>query len=86
MSLGFPDTVRIELEGNICREEGPLPECFAKPRQIILHTLEQVRVTFVSLFVSIKCYCGIIMDTEHENVPFFYPPHEWFWMQDEKKC
>ncbi|WAR03614.1 AKA10-like protein [Mya arenaria] len=39
--LGFPDAVRFEVEGNICREEGPLPDCFARPRHIVLHTLEK---------------------------------------------
>ncbi|XP_052234505.1 A-kinase anchor protein 10, mitochondrial-like isoform X2 [Dreissena polymorpha] len=41
VSLGFPDNVRFEVESNICREEGPLPDCFAKPRHIVLHTLEK---------------------------------------------
>ena len=41
--LGFPDSVRYEIEGNICREEGPLSDCFAKPRAIILRTIEKVR-------------------------------------------
>lgn len=41
--LGFPDSVRFDVEGNICREEGPLPDCFAKPRAIILQTIEKVR-------------------------------------------
>ena len=40
--MGFPDSVRYEVEGNICREEGPLPDCFAKPRAIILQTIEKV--------------------------------------------
>ena len=40
--LGFPDSIRFEVEGNICREEGPLPDCFAKPRAIILQTIEKV--------------------------------------------
>lgn len=39
--LGFTDDIRFEIEGNICREEGPLPDCFAKPRKIVLHTIER---------------------------------------------
>ncbi|KAL4223109.1 A-kinase anchor protein 10 [Mactra antiquata] len=38
--LGFPDNLRFEIESNICREEGPLPDCFIKPRNIVLHTIE----------------------------------------------
>ena len=30
------------MEGNICQENGPLPDCFSKPRDIVLHTLEKV--------------------------------------------
>ena len=33
--MGFPDSVCYEVEGNICREEGPLPDCFPKPRAIM---------------------------------------------------
>ena len=40
--LGFDDTIRFEVEGSICRENGPLPDCFSKPRDIVLHTLEKV--------------------------------------------
>ncbi|XP_060578196.1 A-kinase anchor protein 10, mitochondrial-like isoform X2 [Ruditapes philippinarum] len=39
--LGFPDTIRFEIEGNICREGGPLPDCFSKPRKIVLHTIQR---------------------------------------------
>lgn len=42
--LGFPDSIRFEIEGNICREEGPLPDCFSKPRKIVLHTIQRVRL------------------------------------------
>lgn len=40
--LGFPDSIRFEVEGNICREDGPLPDCFAKPRAIILQTIDKL--------------------------------------------
>ncbi|XP_071094421.1 A-kinase anchor protein 10, mitochondrial-like [Haliotis cracherodii] len=39
--LGFDDKIRFMVEGNICREGGPLPDCFAKPRDVVLNTLEQ---------------------------------------------
>nr|CAD7572781.1 unnamed protein product [Timema californicum] len=40
--LGFNDRVRIEMEHNICREEGPLPDCFQKPVKIVTKVLEKV--------------------------------------------
>ncbi|KAL5013830.1 hypothetical protein ScPMuIL_008100 [Solemya velum] len=39
--LGFPDQMRLEVEGNICREKGPLPDCFAKLRDMVLKTIEK---------------------------------------------
>ncbi|XP_033118787.1 A-kinase anchor protein 10, mitochondrial-like [Anneissia japonica] len=40
--LGFSDVVRLEVESNICREEGPLPDCFATAKQQALMTIESV--------------------------------------------
>lgn len=40
--LGFDDKARFDVECNICREEGPLPDCFAKPREMVLKTIEKV--------------------------------------------
>lgn len=40
--LGFDDKTRFEVEGNICREEGPLPSCFAKTHHIAFRTIEKV--------------------------------------------
>ncbi|XP_046992041.1 A-kinase anchor protein 10, mitochondrial isoform X1 [Schistocerca americana] len=39
--LGFSDKIRFEIEQNICREDGPLPDCFEKPVRIVLHVLEK---------------------------------------------
>lgn len=39
--LGFDDKTRFEVEGNICREEGPLPSCFAKTHHIAFRTIEK---------------------------------------------
>lgn len=39
--LGFSDTVRLEVEQNICREEGPLPNCFEKPVMILMQHMEK---------------------------------------------
>lgn len=40
--LGFDDVTRIETENNICREGGPLPECFTNPMEHVLCLLEEV--------------------------------------------
>ncbi|XP_045617463.1 A-kinase anchor protein 10, mitochondrial-like isoform X1 [Procambarus clarkii] len=39
--LGFSDSVRFIVEGNICREKGPLPSCFDLPLRVVLHILER---------------------------------------------
>ncbi|KAF6033379.1 AKAP10 [Bugula neritina] len=39
--LGFSDKVRMHVELNICREGGPLPDCFLVPKIIILETIEK---------------------------------------------
>ncbi|KAL3856182.1 hypothetical protein ACJMK2_010964 [Sinanodonta woodiana] len=43
--LGFPDSVRFEVESNICQESGPLPDCFSKPRDIVLREIEKTYFT-----------------------------------------
>ena len=40
---------RIEIENNICREAGPLPDCFSSPMEQVLCLLEEVGL--VSLVV-----------------------------------
>lgn len=40
--LGFDDKIRLEVESNICREGGPLPDCFAKPKNMVLRVIEKV--------------------------------------------
>ncbi|GAB1607965.1 hypothetical protein Ahia01_001080400 [Argonauta hians] len=40
--LGFEDVIRLEVESNICREGGPLPDCFARPKNLILRIIEKV--------------------------------------------
>uniref|UniRef100_A0A3Q0SAF5 A-kinase anchoring protein 10 n=1 Tax=Amphilophus citrinellus TaxID=61819 RepID=A0A3Q0SAF5_AMPCI len=39
--LGFGDTVRMEIESNICREGGPLPDCFTTPLRQAWTTMEK---------------------------------------------
>lgn len=40
--LGVDDVTRIEIENSICREGGPLPECFTYPMEHVLCLLEEV--------------------------------------------
>lgn len=44
--LGFDDSVRLEIESNICREGGPLPNCFTTPLRQAWTTMETVRSSF----------------------------------------
>lgn len=46
-SLGFSVDMRIEIEDNIskeniCKENGPSPECFEKPLNYVLLILKEV--------------------------------------------
>lgn len=43
--LGFDDVVRLEIESNICREGGPLPNCFTTPLRQAWTTMEKVTKT-----------------------------------------
>nr|CAD7405567.1 unnamed protein product [Timema poppensis] len=51
--LGFKDRVRIEMEHNICRKEGPLPDCFQKPVKIVTKVLEK---NFLQPFLTSQLY------------------------------
>jgi A-kinase anchor protein 10 len=48
-SLGVSDETRIRIENKICREGGPLPDCFEEPMENVLTLLEEV--TFTSLCI-----------------------------------
>ncbi|XP_034230837.1 A-kinase anchor protein 10, mitochondrial [Thrips palmi] len=39
--LGFSDKIRVEIEHNICCEDGPPPDCFSKPLRIVLRFLNK---------------------------------------------
>lgn len=58
-SLGFSDTVRLEVEMNICREEGPLPCCFEKPVMILMQHLEK---NHLKQFLSSQLYVKYISE------------------------
>ena len=42
LPLGVDDMTRIEIENNICREAGPLPDCFSSPMEHVLCLFEEV--------------------------------------------
>lgn len=39
--LGFSDKIRVEIEHNICNENGPPPTCFSRPLKILLMFLDK---------------------------------------------
>lgn len=69
-SLGFSDTVRLEVEMNICREEGPLPCCFEKPVMILMQHLEKNHLKqFLSsqLYVKYISECIVTIQTANSD-------------------
>ncbi|KAM4794804.1 A-kinase anchor protein 10, mitochondrial [Rhinophrynus dorsalis] len=60
--LGFDDTVRLEIESNICREGGPLPNCFTTPLRQAWTTMEKV---FLPGFLSSNLYYKYLNDLIH---------------------
>nr|XP_033778626.1 A-kinase anchor protein 10, mitochondrial [Geotrypetes seraphini] len=60
--LGFDDAVRLEIESNICREGGPLPDCFTTPLQQAWTTMEKV---FLPGFLSSNLYYKYLNDLIH---------------------
>ncbi|CAG00405.1 unnamed protein product, partial [Tetraodon nigroviridis] len=57
--LGFGDTVRMEIESNICREGGPLPDCFTTPLRQAWTTMEKV---YLPGFLSSNLYYKYLSD------------------------
>ncbi|TSP36082.1 A-kinase anchor protein 10, mitochondrial [Bagarius yarrelli] len=57
--LGFGDSVRMEIESNICREGGPLPDCFTTPLQQAWTTMERV---YLPGFLSSDLYYKYLSD------------------------
>lgn len=57
--LGFGDTVRMEIESNICREGGPLPDCFTTPLRQAWTTMEKV---YMPGFLSSNLYYKYLSD------------------------
>ncbi|XP_067350184.1 A-kinase anchor protein 10, mitochondrial isoform X2 [Channa argus] len=57
--LGFGDPVRMEIESNICREGGPLPDCFTTPLRQAWMTMEKV---YMPGFLSSNLYYKYLSD------------------------
>ncbi|XP_023688943.2 A-kinase anchor protein 10, mitochondrial isoform X2 [Paramormyrops kingsleyae] len=57
--LGFDDSVRLEIESNICREGGPLPDCFTTPLRQAWTTMEKV---FLPGFLCSNLYYKYLND------------------------
>ncbi|XP_061105830.1 A-kinase anchor protein 10, mitochondrial isoform X3 [Conger conger] len=57
--LGFDDSVRLEIESNICREGGPLPNCFTTPLRQAWTTMEKV---YMPGFLSSNLYYKYLSD------------------------
>ncbi|KAJ1185908.1 hypothetical protein NDU88_002694 [Pleurodeles waltl] len=60
--LGFDDAVRLEIESNICREGGPLPNCFTTPLRQAWTTMEKV---YLPGFLSSNLYYKYLNDLIH---------------------
>ncbi|XP_059144716.1 A-kinase anchor protein 10, mitochondrial-like isoform X2 [Physella acuta] len=57
--VGFDDKLRFEIEGNICREGGPLPDCFVKAKNIVLKILEKM---YFSNYLKSQVYYRYLSD------------------------
>ncbi|XP_023930046.1 A-kinase anchor protein 10, mitochondrial-like [Lingula anatina] len=70
--VGFDDKVRFEVESNICREGGPLPDCFAWPKGIVFLSLEK---NYFPQFHKSELYYKYLSElistiqANHEQVP-----------------
>uniref|UniRef100_A0A4X1T1W7 A-kinase anchor protein 10, mitochondrial n=1 Tax=Sus scrofa TaxID=9823 RepID=A0A4X1T1W7_PIG len=60
--LGFDDVVRLEIESNICREGGPLPNCFTTPLRQAWTTMEKSSVKKASVKILKNFDEAIIVD------------------------
>ncbi|XP_021570443.1 A-kinase anchor protein 10, mitochondrial isoform X2 [Carlito syrichta] len=60
--LGFDDVVRLEIESNICREGGPLPNCFTTPLRQAWTTMEKSSIKKASIKILKNFDEAIIVD------------------------
>ncbi|XP_068629756.1 A-kinase anchor protein 10, mitochondrial [Battus philenor] len=59
--LGFPTEIRLQVESDICREEGPLATCFDLPYKIIFKTL----TNYAKLFLGSELYYTYLSEMIH---------------------
>ncbi|XP_034845579.1 A-kinase anchor protein 10, mitochondrial isoform X1 [Mirounga leonina] len=64
--LGFDDVVRLEIESNICREGGPLPNCFTTPLRQAWTTMEKVTKNFKNIKLQ-EVFTGETQKTREKN-------------------
>uniref|UniRef100_UPI00358F05CC A-kinase anchor protein 10, mitochondrial-like isoform X2 n=1 Tax=Myxine glutinosa TaxID=7769 RepID=UPI00358F05CC len=66
--LGFGDAVRLEVESNICREGGPLPDCFSTPLRQAYTTMEMVYLPgFLSSNMYYKFFYDLVASVRSEE-------------------
>lgn len=51
--LGFGDKIRFLIEENICRDNGPVPDCFCQPIRLVEHVLDK---HYLKQFLSSQLY------------------------------
>nr|XP_006816612.1 PREDICTED: A-kinase anchor protein 10, mitochondrial-like [Saccoglossus kowalevskii] len=61
--VGFSDAVRFEVECNICREGGPLPDCFSTSLRIAHNTLEKV---YLKSYFTSEMYLKYLNELIHQ--------------------
>lgn len=59
--IGFPTDIRLQIESEICRENGPLQSCFDTPYRIVYKTLTQ----FVKSFLESELYYKYLSEMVH---------------------
>lgn len=63
--VGFSTAVRLKVEGDICREEGPLYDCFDLPYQIVYKTVAHYVKTFFDSELYFKYLSEMINSVDH---------------------
>ncbi|KOB69879.1 putative A kinase anchor protein 10 [Operophtera brumata] len=59
--VGFPTDIRLKIESEICREDGPLQSCFDLPYRIVFKTLTQ----YVKSFFESDLYYKYLSEMIH---------------------
>lgn len=59
--VGFPTEIRLKVESDICREEGPLSTCFDLPFRIVFKTLTR----YVKTFLESELYFKYLSEMIH---------------------